>query len=109
MWLRDGRVRWEAFWGHGVTRSEGRVGSRLPLVTDQGGDVGVDFETFAGAYLFEVIEVKTRNMALEQCHGLEELTLDSFGMATRREGLTVAVLLLASCTGGRTSGTSWVL
>ena len=55
MWLRDGRVRWETFWGHGVTGSEGRVGSRLPLVTDQGGDVGVDFESFAGAYLLQII------------------------------------------------------
>jgi len=53
--LRDGWVRWEAFWGNGVTRSEGGVGSRLPLVTDQGGDIGVDFESFAGAYLLDII------------------------------------------------------
>ena len=53
--MRDGRVRWEAFWGHGVTRSEWRIGSRLPLVTDHRGNVGVDFESFAGAYLFEVV------------------------------------------------------
>ena len=55
MGLRDGRVRRETFWGHGVSRSERRVGSRLPLVTGYRGDVGVDFEPFAGAYLVEVV------------------------------------------------------
>jgi hypothetical protein len=48
-------------------------------------------------------------MALEKRHALEELTLDAFGVATRREGLTMAVLLLARSTGGRTSSTPWIL
>ena len=48
-------------------------------------------------------------MALEQCHALEELTLNALGVATRREGLTVTVLLLASGTGGRASSASWIL
>ena len=109
MRLRDGRVRREAFRGHGVSWSERGVGSRLPLVTNQGGNGRVDFESFAGTYLFEIIYIKTRNMALEQCHALEELTLDALGMATRREGLTMAVFLLASGTGGRTSSTSRIL
>ena len=55
MRLRDGRVRWEAFWGHGVSWSEWRVGSRLPLVTGQGGNVGVDFEPFAGTYILDIV------------------------------------------------------
>ena len=65
MRLRHGRVRWEAFWGDGITWSEGGIGSRLPLVTGQGGTVGVDFEPFAGTYLFDIIQVETGNMALE--------------------------------------------
>ena len=109
MRLRHGWVGWEAFWGNGVPWSEWGIGSRLPLVTGQGGSVGVDFEPFAGTYLFDVINVKPGNMALEQCHALEELTLDALSMATRREGLTMTILLLASGTGGRASGTSGIL
>ena len=55
MRLRDGWVRWEAFRGHRFTRSEWGVGSRLPLVTYQGGNAGVDFKPFAGTYLVEII------------------------------------------------------
>ena len=109
MRLRDGRVRWEAFRGHRVSWSEWGVGSRLPLVTNHGGSVGVDFEPFAGTYLVEIIQVKTWDMALEQRHGLLELTLNALSMATRREGLTMTVLLLASSAGGRASGTSRIL
>ena len=65
MRLRDGWVRWEAFRGHGFTRSERRVWSRLPLVTYQGSNAGVDFETFASTYFVEIIQVKARNMALK--------------------------------------------
>lgn len=81
----------------------------MPLVTDQGGNTGVEFEPFASTYLLEIIYIETRNMALEQRHALEELTLDTLSVATRREGLTMTVLLLASSTCGRTSGTSWIL
>jgi hypothetical protein len=70
MRLRDGRVRWEAFWGHGVSWSEWGVGSRLPLVTDHGGNIGVNFEPFAGTYLLEITWIKPGNMALEERHAL---------------------------------------
>ena len=109
MRLWDGRIRREAFRWHGVSWSERGVRSRLPLVTGYGGNVGVDFEPFAGTYLLDIIEVKAGNMALEQRHALEELTLNALSVATRRKGLTMAVLLLASSTGGRASGTSWIL
>ena len=109
MGLRDRRVRWEAFRGHGVSWSEWRVGPRLPLVAGHGGGVVVNFESFTDTYLVDIIYIKTRNMALEKRHALEELTLDAFGVATRRKCLTMAVLLLASSAGGRTSRTSWIL
>jgi len=109
MRLRDGRVGWEAFWGHGVAWSEGGIGSRLPLVTDHSGNTGVDFEPFAGTYLVEIVQIKPWNMTLEQRHALDKLALDALSIATRREGLTVTVLLLTSSTGGRASGTSWIL
>ena len=55
MRLRDGRVRWEAFRGYGVAWSERGIGSRLPLVTNQGGNTGLDFEPFAGTYLIKIV------------------------------------------------------
>lgn len=109
MRLWDGRVRWEAFGGHGVSWPEWGVGSRLPLVTNQGGTVGIELDPLAGAYFVEIAWVKARNMALEERHTLEELTFNALGVATRRKGLAVTVLLLACSAGGRTSGASRVL
>lgn len=109
MRLWDRRVGWKAFRRHGVSWSERGVGSRLPLVTGQGSNAGVDLEPFAGTHIVDIIYIKARNVALEQRHALEELTLNALSMATRREGLTMTVLLLASSAGGRTSGTSWIL
>lgn len=106
---RDGWIRWEAFRGYGISWPEWGVGPRRPLVASQGGDTGVDFEPFTGAYLLKVTWVESRDMALEQCHALGELTLDALGVTTRREGLTMTVLLLASSPGGRTSGASRIL
>lgn len=107
--LRDGWIRWKAFWGHGVSWSELGVRSCLPLVVGYSGDIGVDFEPFTGTHIIKVIQIESRDMALEERYALVKLTLDALGMTTRREGLTMTVLLLASSPGGRTSGASRIL
>ena len=53
--LGNGRIRWEAFWGHGVSRSEWGIWPRLPLVTGQSCGVVVDFESLTGTYLVKII------------------------------------------------------
>lgn len=107
--LWDRWIGWETFWGYRVSWSEWGVGPRLPLVARHGRDIRVDFEPFTGTYLVKVTWIESRDMALEQCHALVELTLNALGVATRRKGLTMSVLLLARSPGGRTSGASWIL
>ena len=53
--LGDGRIRREAFRGHGVSWSKWGIWPRLPLVTGQSCGVVVDFESLTGTNLVEII------------------------------------------------------
>ena len=119
-WGRDVRIRVRPCGGaHGgrtfVAEGEaagggglGRIGRELKGVGD-GIVADVDFDALAGEDGVEVVEVEGRVVALEEGLALEKLALDAFGVAARREGLAMAVLLLAGRACGRAGGAAGVL
>ena len=58
-------------------------------------------DALAGKDRIEVIEVEVWVVSLEERFALEELALDALGVSTGREGLAMAVFLVAGRAGGR--------
>ena len=74
--------------------------------------VGVDgFDIYAcpQSDVFEVVEVKVRNVSLEELRTEHELALDVLGVPTGNEGLAVSVFLVALYAGGLAGGAAGML
>ena len=69
----------------------------------------IDFDALAGQDGIKVIEVEVWVVSLEERFALEELALDALGVSTGREGLAMAVLLMAGRAGGRAGGAPGML
>lgn len=65
-------------------------------------------DSLADEELIEAIQSEVWIVALEEGIALRELILDSFSIASRGEGLTMAILLCTTCSCCGTSGTSGV-
>ena len=86
----------------------GRVGREL-----EGGRnssvADIDFDALAGQDGIKVIEVEVWVVSLEERFALEELALDALGVSAGREGLAMAVFLVAGRAGGRAGGAAGML
>ena len=86
----------------------GRVGREL-----EGGRNGsvadIDFDALAGEDGVDVIEVKAWDVPLEERFALDKLALDALGVSAGREGLAMAVFLVAGRACGGTGGAAGVL
>ena len=69
----------------------------------------IDFDALAGQDGIKVIEVEVWVVSLEERFALEELALDALGVSTGREGLAMAVFLVAGRAGGRAGGAPGML
>ena len=71
--------------------------------------IGLDLDAFADENVFQIFHFKARDAAFEKGIALGELVFEMLCMTTKGERLTMPILLMASSSGGCTSGASWML